>query len=113
VLNRFNADPILQEHIGSLLARKQSLLDLDQDERPEQLEQVDPQHTLRAYMNDQYAVGPPGSLAFECALIGTISQHHAGLVPNIDKDKLRACSYRTCTAGPRSSRRFSRASSSP
>ena len=29
------------------------------------------------------------SLAFECALIGTISQHHAGLVPNIDKDKLK------------------------
>jgi hypothetical protein len=43
---------ILQEHIGSLLARKQSFLDLDQDERPEQPEHVDPQHTLRAYMDD-------------------------------------------------------------
>ncbi len=32
---------------------------------------------------------PPGSLAFECALIGIISQHHAGLVPNIDKGKLK------------------------
>jgi hypothetical protein len=32
---------------------------------------------------------PPGSLAFECALIATISQHHAGLVPNIDKDKFK------------------------
>ncbi len=53
VLNRFNADPILQEHIGSLLARKQSFLDLDQDERAEQPEHVDPQHTLRAYMDDQ------------------------------------------------------------
>jgi hypothetical protein len=71
------------------LARKQSFLDLDQDERPEQPEHVDPQHTLRAYMDDQYAVGPPSSLAFECARIGTISQHHAGLVPNIDKDKLK------------------------
>jgi hypothetical protein len=40
-------------------------------------------------MDDQYAVGPPGSLAFECALIGIISQHYAGLVPNIDKNKLK------------------------
>jgi hypothetical protein len=58
VLNRFNANPILQEHIESLLARKQSFLDLDQDERLEQPVHVDPQHTLRAYMDDQYAVGP-------------------------------------------------------
>ncbi len=32
---------------------------------------------------------PPGSLAFECALIGTISQHHASRVPNIGKDMLK------------------------
>jgi hypothetical protein len=65
------------------------LLDLDQDERLEQPVHVEPQHTLRAYMDDQYAVGPPGSLAFECALMGIISQHHAGLVPNIDKVKVK------------------------
>ena len=68
---------------------KQSFLALDQDERLVQPVHVDPQHTLRAYMDDQYAVGPPGSLAFECALNGIISQHHAGLVPNIDKGKLK------------------------
>ena len=40
-------------------------------------------------MDDQYAIGPPGSLAFECALIGIMSEHHAGLVPNINKNKLK------------------------
>jgi hypothetical protein len=40
-------------------------------------------------MDDQYAIGPPWSLIFKCALIGIVSQHHAGLVPNFDKGKLK------------------------
>jgi hypothetical protein len=32
---------------------------------------------------------PLGSLAFECALIGIISQHHAGLALNFDNGKLK------------------------
>ncbi len=54
VLTRFNSNPILQEHIGLLLvARKQDLLDVDQYARPEQPEHVEPQHALRAYMDEQ------------------------------------------------------------
>ncbi len=89
VLTRFNLDMSLQERIRLLRAREQDFLVVDQYARPAQPEHVDPQHTLRAYMDDQYAGGPPDSLAFECALIGIISQHHAGLVPNIDKGKLK------------------------
>ena len=94
VLARFNADPALQRHIQDLLARRQDFLDLNQDTGPFARSEppaldVDPQDSLRAYMDDQYAIGPPGSLAFECALIGIISEHHAGLVPNINKNKLK------------------------
>jgi len=91
VLERFNANHDLQGRIRALLAQKRDFLALDQDTGPdartEQPEYVDPQSSLRAYMDDQYAIGPPGSLAFECALISIVSQHHAGLVPNIDKGK--------------------------
>jgi hypothetical protein len=93
VLERFNANHDLQGRIRALLAQRQDFLGLDKDtspdERPEQPEYVDPQRTLRAYMDEQYGHRPPGSLTFECALIGIVSQHHAGLVPNIDKGKLK------------------------
>ncbi len=53
MLKRFNSDLTLKARIESLLERQQDLLDLNQYERPEQPEHVDPQHTLRAYMDDQ------------------------------------------------------------
>ncbi len=53
VLTRFNVDIRLQERIRLLRAREQDFLVLDQYARPVQPEHVDPQHTLRAYMDDQ------------------------------------------------------------
>jgi hypothetical protein len=46
-----------------------------------------PAEPMRAFMDDQYGLGLPGTLAFECKLTCTISEHFAGLVPNINKDK--------------------------
>jgi hypothetical protein len=93
VLDRFHADHDLQGRIQALRMQKQRFRSLDEDTGPdartEKPDYVDTQSTLRAYMDDQYAIGPPGSLAFECALIGIFSHHHAGLVPNIDQRKLK------------------------
>ncbi len=75
VFARFNADHNLQRRNRNLLAQKQDFLRLDRDTGPDsrsvQPEHVETQSTLRAYMDDQYAIGPPESLAFKCALIAS------------------------------------------
>ena len=93
VLHRFNSDGDLQERIRELMVRRPEYQSLDHDkDRPEGDEPpatLDPQQTLRSYMDDQYAVGLPGSLAFEYALLAVVSKHYAGLEPNVDKGKLK------------------------
>ena len=93
VLHRFNSDGDLQEHIRTLMEQRPEYLRLDHDadtlEGDVQPASLDPQQTLRSYMDDQYAVGLPGSLAFEYALIAVVSKHYAGLEPNVDKVKLK------------------------
>ncbi len=114
VLTRFNLDLSLQERISLLLARKQDFLALDQYARPVQPEHVDPQHALRAYMDDQYAVSPraPSPLSAH-SLASSRNTTPASRSTSTWESSRRACSYRTSTTGSRSSRRFSRASSSP
>jgi hypothetical protein len=88
VLHRFNSDGDLQEHIRALMEQRPEYLRLDHDadtlEDDDQPASLDPQQTSRSYMDDQYAVGLPGSFAFEYALIAVVSKHYAGLEPAAD-----------------------------
>jgi hypothetical protein len=63
VLHRFNSDGDFQHRIKELMEQRPNYRSLDHDtdtlERDDRPASLDPQQTLRSYMDDQYAVGRP------------------------------------------------------